>query len=242
MVFILDSTLREGEQTPGVTFTIPEKLEISSILDELGVDLIEAGHPAVSDQIKESVREISKLSLNAEVLAHSRACKHDIDQVIDCDVGWIGIFISVLENRLKKDFKKDLSTVIDMVVDSVEYAKDHGLRVRYTPEDTIRSDRASVFNVTKAAMNAGADRISVADTVGAATPEMMGSFVRDLIDSTKARVNVHCHNDLGLALANSLSAFREGAITIDACVNGLGERAGITALSSLRVALEVHYK
>ncbi len=242
MVEILDSTLREGEQTPGVTFSVEEKLEIARLLDELGVDIIEAGHPAVSEDIRRGLKEVAGAGLRASILGHSRARRKDIDLLLDLDVDWVGIFISVMDGRLKNHFRKDLSTIIEMVTDSVQYAKDHGLKVRYTPEDTMRSDPEAVFSVSRAAISAGADRISVADTVGAASPKRMESFVRELRSKTGAEVNVHCHNDLGLALANSLAAYDGGAVLIDACVNGLGERAGITDLSSLMMALKVHYK
>ncbi|MGA1849101.1 MAG: homocitrate synthase [Thermoplasmatota archaeon] len=241
MVEILDSTLREGEQTPGVTFTLHEKLEIARLVDEFGVDIIEAGHPAVSRDVKLAVKTIARDGMNAGILAHSRAMKSDIDMALECDVEWIGLFISVLDDRLKLHFRKDLDQVCSIVSDAVSYAKDHGLKVRYTPEDTIRSHFGSVVRVTRCALEAGADRISIADTVGAATPSRMGSFVRDLIDATGAEVNVHCHNDLGLALANSLSAYENGAVLIDTCVNGLGERTGITSLAELVMALKVHY-
>ena len=241
MIEVLDSTLREGEQTPGVTFSVNEKVEVAHLLDEFGVDMIEAGHPAVSDDVKKGLKVIANEGLNAEIVAHTRAIRDDIDLALDCDVDWVGIFISVLEDRLKVHFKKDLDQVCDRVSDAVSYAKDHGLRVRYTPEDTIRSDFGSVERVSRVALEAGADRISVADTVGAATPSVMGAFVRRLIDETGAKVNVHCHNDLGMALANSLTAYENGAVLIDACVNSLGERAGITDLATLTASLEVHY-
>ncbi|MBN1390242.1 MAG: homocitrate synthase [Candidatus Thermoplasmatota archaeon] len=241
MIQILDSTLREGEQTPGVTFTLKEKLEIAHLLDDFGVDFIEAGHPAVSKDVRCAVKTIANEGLNASILAHSRAMRSDIDMALDCDVEWIGLFISVLEDRLKLHFKKDLDQVCCIVEDAVQYAKDHGLKVRYTPEDTIRSHFESVVKVSKVALNAGADRISVADTVGAATPGRIGTLIRNLIDRTGAEVNVHCHNDIGLALANSLAAYENGAILVDVCVNGLGERAGITSLAELVMALKVHY-
>ncbi len=115
------------------------------------------------------------------------------------------------------------------------------MKVRYTPEDTIRSHFESVVQVSSRAISAGADRISVADTVGAASPGKMGEFIKTLIKRTGAKINVHCHNDLGLALANSLAAYENGAALIDTCVNGLGERAGITSLAELVMALKVHY-
>lgn len=241
MVEILDSTLREGEQTPGVTFTLDEKLEIAGLLDAFGVDMIEAGHPAVSPDVKKAVKVIANQGLNAGIITHSRALRSDIDLAIECDVEWVGLFISVLDNRLKEHFKKDLDQVCDLVSCAVSYAKEHGLKVRYTPEDTIRSDMESVVKVSRCALEAGADRISVADTVGAASPSRMGEFIRTLISSTGAQLNVHCHNDLGLALANSLAAYDKGAVLIDTCVNGLGERAGITSLAELVMALKVHY-
>lgn len=241
MVEILDSTLREGEQTPGVTFSVDEKLKIACMLDDFRVDYIEAGHPAVSPDIKRALKGVAGQGLNAKVLAHSRANRSDIDLALECDVEWIGLFISVLDGRLREHFMKDLSQVCDMVSDAVSYAKEHGLNVRYTPEDTLRSNFESVVSVSKAAIAAGADRISVADTVGAALPSKIGPFVRELKARTGAEVNVHCHNDLGLALANSLAAMDNGAVCIDSCVNGLGERAGITDLAELTVALKVHY-
>jgi len=240
-VEILDSTLREGEQTPGVTFTVDEKLRIADLLDRFGVDFIEAGHPAVSPDVKDGLKAVARQGLKAKVLAHSRAMIPDIDLALECDVEWIGLFISVLDDRLKLHFRKDLCQVCGLVQDAVQYAKDHGLKVRYTPEDTLRSDFESVVKVSRAALEAGADRISVADTVGAAIPSRIGPFIRDLIDRTGASVNVHCHNDLGLALANSLAAYENGAVLIDSCVNGLGERAGITDLAELTAALKVHY-
>ncbi len=241
MVEILDSTLREGEQTPGVTFSVDEKLRIASMLDDFGVDHIEAGHPAVSPDIRRALKAIAGQGFRAKVLAHSRALRSDIDMALDCDVEWIGLFISVLDGRLKEHFRKDLRQVCDIVHDAVSYAKAHGLKVRYTPEDTLRSNFESVVAVSKAALDAGADRISVADTVGAALPSKIGPFVKDLKARTGAEINVHCHNDLGLALANSLAAMENGAVCIDSCVNGLGERAGITDLAELTVALKVHY-
>ncbi|MFO8052286.1 MAG: homocitrate synthase [Thermoplasmatota archaeon] len=241
MVEILDSTLREGEQTPGVTFSVDEKLEIASMLDDFGVDMIEAGHPAVSEGVKFAVKKISAEGLRAPIIAHSRALQSDIDLALECDVEWLGLFISVLDNRLKRHFRKDLGQICDIVSGAVSYAKEHGLKVRYTPEDTLRSDMESVVRVSKCALEAGADRISVADTVGAAHPGKIGMFIKELIDRTGSEVNVHCHNDMGLALANSLSAYENGAVLIDTCVNGLGERTGITSLAELVMSLKVHY-
>lgn len=242
MVEILDSTLREGEQTPGVTFYVEEKIAIANLLDGFGVDIIEAGHPMVSKDVFKGVKAIANEGYNAEILAHCRAVKEDIDMAILCDVDWVGIFFCVSNQRLEQQFRLNLDKAVDLVTNMVEYAKDHGLKVRYTPEDTVRTDYASVVKVSKAAVEAGADRISIADTVGAATPQQMYKLVSRLKSDLKIKLNVHCHNDLGLATANALAAYEAGVTMIDTSVNGLGERAGITPLAELCLALHCLYK
>jgi len=242
LVEILDSTLREGEQTPGVTFYVEEKIAIANLLDRFGVDIIEAGHPMVSKDVFKGVKAIAKEGYNAEILAHCRAVKEDIDMAISCDVDWVGIFFCVSNPRLEQQFRLDLDKAVDLITNMVGYAKEHGLKVRYTPEDTVRTDYASVVKVSKAAIKAGADRISIADTVGAATPQKMYKLVRQLKSDLHIKLNVHCHNDLGLATANALAAYEAGATMIDTSVNGLGERAGITPLAELCLALHCLYK
>ena len=242
MVEILDSTLREGEQTPGVTFYVEEKIAIANLLDEFGVDIIEAGHPMVSKDVFRGVKEIANQGYNAEILAHCRAVKEDIDAAISCDVDWVGIFFCVSNQRLERQFRLNLDKAVELIADVIEYAKEHGLKVRYTPEDTVRTDYASVVKVSKAAVEAGADRISIADTVGAATPQKMYELVSRLKSDLKVKLNVHCHNDLGLATANALAAYEAGVTMIDTSVNGLGERAGITSLAELCLALHCLYK
>ncbi|UCD14506.1 MAG: homocitrate synthase [Thermoplasmatales archaeon] len=242
MVEILDSTLREGEQTPGVTFSVEEKITIASLLDEFGVDIIEAGHPRVSDDICRGVKEISNQGYKAEILAHCRAIKEDIDFARSCDVDWVGIFFCVSNQRLEQQFRSNLNRAINLITSTIEYAKEHGLKVRYTPEDATRTEYASLTKVSKAAIEAGADRISIADTVGAMTPIKMYEFVNKLKSDLKIKLNVHCHNDLGLATANSLAAYEAGATMIDVTVNGMGERVGITSLTELCIALHFIYK
>src|SRR5438067_9743017 len=139
-VELLDSTLREGEQTPGVDFTLDQKIEIARALDDFGVEYVEAGHPAVSDSVFRAVREVSRLGLCAEVVAHSRAMKSDIDLAIQSDADWVGIFFSVADKRLEEHFRKNIDQAVSLIQDCVAYAKAHGLKVRYTPEDTVRSD------------------------------------------------------------------------------------------------------
>lgn len=242
MVEILDSTLREGEQTPGVTFSVDEKLTIASLLDEFGVDVIEAGHPRVSKDIFRGVKEISNQGYKAEILAHCRAMKEDIDVARSCDVDWVGIFFCVSNRRLEQQFRSKLDKAINLITDAIEYAKDQGLQVRYTPEDTVRTEYTSLIKVSKAAIEAGADRISIADTVGAMIPIKMHDLVKKLKSDLKVKLNVHCHNDLGLATANSLAAYEAGVTMIDVSVNGMGERVGITSLSELCLALYCIYE
>ncbi len=241
MVEILDSTLREGEQTPGITFSVEEKLTIASLLDEFGVDIIEAGHPRVSKDIFRGVKEISNQGYNAEILAHCRAIKEDIDVARSCNVDWVGIFFCVSNRRLEQQFRSNINKVTDLITETIEYAKDYGLKVRYTPEDAIRTDFTSLIKVSRAAVEAGADRISIADTVGAVTPTRMYDLIKSLQSEIKVKFNAHCHNDLGLATANALAAYEAGVTMIDVSVNGLGERVGITPLSELCLALHSLY-
>ncbi len=242
MVEILDTTLREGEQTPGVTFGKEDRLKIACLVDEFGVNIIEAGHPKVSSDIYYGLRQITKQGLNAEILAHCRAKIDDIDIARSCDVDWVGIFFCVSKERLKKYFKIKLDKAIKIITNSIEYAKSHGLKVRYTLEDATRTDYTSIIKVARKATLAGADRISIADTVGIMTPIKMYNFIVKLKSDLGSKLNVHCHNDLGLATANSLAAFEGGASTIDVTVNGLGERTGIASLSEVCLALNCIYK
>jgi 2-isopropylmalate synthase len=236
---LLDSTLREGEQTPGVRYRLEDKVAIARELDAFGVDYLEVGHPAVSDDVFRASKAVAAEGLRAQTLAHARAIREDIDRARQCDVQWVGIFYSVRNEALQQRFRRDLDQVIATVQDVVGYAKEHGLKVRYTPEDTVRSPWTNVRRVAQAAVAAGADRISIADTTGCMTPTRMAAQVERLRAVVDVPLHVHCHNDLGLAVANSLAAFEAGAQVADVTVNGIGERCGITDLASLATALRV---
>jgi 2-isopropylmalate synthase len=242
MIKILDTTLREGEQTPGVTFSIEEKLKISEILDEFGVDIIEAGHPQVSDDVYQAIKLITNQNYNSDILVHSRARIDDVDKAISCNADWIGIFLCVNEERLEKQFKVNLNEAIEKITSSVEYAKSHGLQVRYTFEDATRTDFETIKKVLIALEDVHPDRVSIADTVGFTTPFQMYQLIKKIKKISNFEINVHCHNDLGLATANSLAAYEAGATLIDVTVNGLGERVGITSLSELCLSLNCLYK
>ncbi len=247
MVSVLDSTLREGEQTPGVYFDKHIKLAIANLLDQVGVDIIEAGHPMVTSEIREAVEAIARKGYKAVVGAHSRSLKSDVDLALECGVGFIGIFYCVSEERLTNVFKKDLNAAIQQIAAVIDYAKTQkpDLLIRYTPEDTVRSQFENVVTASSAAVEAGADIISVADTTGYMVPgtkRSMYDYISRLKDELgkkglNPKIAVHCHNDRGFALANALDAYRAGADIIDASVLGLGERAGIVDLAELLVVL-----
>jgi len=248
MIKILDSTLREGEQTPGVYFDGHIKLAIADLLDEIGISIIEAGHPMVTQGINDAVKQLAGRGLKAKVGAHSRSLKQDVDLALKCDVDFIGIFYSVTEERLNQVFKKDINSAIDQIAAVIGYAKQHKaqLIVRYTPEDTVRSPFQNVVDAAVAAVNAGADIISIADTTGFMIPGTINNFY-DYVSRLKEalatkglspQIAVHCHNDRGYALSNAIDGFRAGAEIIDATVLGLGERAGIVDLAQLAVTLK----
>jgi 2-isopropylmalate synthase len=241
MVEILDSTLREGEQTPGVKFTTEQKLDIALMLDEFGVDYIEAGHPVVSDEIMHAVKDIVAQKLDAQVLGHARAVKEDIDAVVESGAGWVGIFLGVNDLSLQNKVHCTLEQAIGRIADTIDYSKAHGLKVRYTPEDATRTEWNTLVKASRAAVEAGADRVSIADTVGVMTPKRMEELVKKLKAAVKVPLHVHCHNDFGLAVANALAAYEAGAAVIDVTVNGLGERSGITPLHKLCAVLNHLY-
>jgi 2-isopropylmalate synthase len=248
MVQILDSTLREGEQTPGVYFSPEKKMVIAKFLDQIGVDIIEAGNPAVDDDIALGIKRISQAGLKAKIGAHS-LCKIDnVSQALDCGVDFLGVFFSVSKRRLQQDYNINLDVAIEKIIEVVSFAKEqkHDLLIRYTPEDTVRSPIENVIAAASAAVTAGVDIISIADTTGYTTPfdpqRSMYFYVKTLKEELNKldlcpKIEVHCHNDKGLALANALDAYRAGADIIDVATMGLGERAGIVDLAELLINL-----
>lgn len=252
MIQVLDSTLREGEQTPGVYFDGHIKLAIAEILDDIGIDIIEAGHPMVTPEIFEAIRQIANHDFKAMIGAHSRSVKKDIDLALECGVSFLGIFYCVSEERLNGVFKKDLTSAIDQISGIIEYAKKvkPDLLIRYTPEDTVRSNFNNVIDAAVAAVQAGADIISVADTTGYMIPgseNNMYNYISNLKESLASynlspKIAVHCHNDRGLALANALDGIRAGAEIVDVSVLGLGERAGIVDMAQLLLMVQNNFK
>ncbi len=248
MIKILDSTLREGEQTPGVYFSSETKLAIAQFLDMVGVDIIEVGNPAVNKEIATSVNRIANAGLKAKIGAHSLCRIDDVKKALDCGVEFLGVFFSVSQKRLQQDYSIGLESAIEKITSTISYARSqkNDLLIRYTPEDTVRSPIENVIQAASAAVRAGANIISIADTTGYATPfqenRSLTYYVKTLQSELAKlelypKIEVHCHNDRGLALANALNAYQSGADIIDVTVMGLGERAGIVDLAELLINL-----
>ncbi len=240
-VRLFDTTLRDGEQTPGASLAPEEKLEIARQLDILGVDIVEAGTPMSSKGERKAVKDIAKAGLNAEICALARALKEDINAAIECDVNTVHTFISTSDVQLKYALNMSQEQVLSTTIDSVKYIKDHGLICEFSPMDATRTDITFLKKVCAAAQEAGADRINIPDTVGIMIPRLMRSFIEDIKTAVKIPISLHCHNDFGMAVANSLAGLEGGASQIHVTVNGLGERAGNAALEEVVVALHILY-
>jgi len=238
---ILDSTLREGEQHPGVTFSNKQRIQIAWMLDYFGVDQIEIS-PVVSPDHKEATKTIIKQGLKADIVAHVRALKEDVDVAIDCDATWMATYLGISEIHMKDKLRITREEALRRSVETVEYAKSHGLKMRFTVEDGSRADPEFLMQVCKAISEAGVDRISLPDTVGIMRPNGMYNFVKSIRDEIKTPLDVHCHNDIGLALANALAGCDGGADQIHTTIDGIGERTGIPALAETAVALTYLYK
>ncbi|MBT4155582.1 MAG: homocitrate synthase [Candidatus Marinimicrobia bacterium] len=239
---ILDSTLREGEQTPGVSFSLAQKVTLAKRLDTFGLDFIELGHPAVSPDVYEAVETLNDLDLNANKMGHGRANKSDINDCVAIGVKWMGIFFGTSLLSLKHKFNVTKLEALDRIESAIKYGKDKGLKLRFTAEDASRTDMAFLIQVGQLVQKAGADRFSLADTVGCLTPTQTKKIVGRIVSELDIPVHVHCHNDFGMATANALSALEVGAQCVDVSVNGLGERCGLPPLAEVVIALSNIYK
>ncbi|MGB9853284.1 MAG: 2-isopropylmalate synthase [Candidatus Bathyarchaeales archaeon] len=239
---IFDTTLRDGEQTPGVSLSIDEKLEIARQLDMLRVDVIEAGSPMSSEGEKEAVKAIAKAGLKAEICGLARTTKEDIDAAIQCDVDSVHTFISASDIQIKHALNLTREQVLKSAVEAIEYVKDHGLVCEFSPMDATRANMDFLREICKAAEEAGADRINIPDTVGVMTPWSMRKLIEDLKTVVKVPLSVHCHDDFGMAVANSLAGVEAGATQVHVTVNGIGERAGNAALEEVVMAIHALYK
>lgn len=237
-VRIFDTTLRDGEQTPGVALTPEQKLAIAQKLDELGVDAIEAGFPIISDGEKKAVRDIAGAGLRAEICGLARTERKDIDAAVDAGLGYIHTFIATSDIHLKYKLNITREQALAKAVESVQYAKSRGLQVEFSAEDATRTDRDFLRKVFKAVTEAGADRIDIPDTVGYSTPQYIAAITKDAVEATHLPVSAHCHNDFGLAVANAISAVQAGAQCAHVTINGIGERAGNASLEEFVMALQ----
>ncbi|MCI4344702.1 MAG: homoaconitate hydratase [Thermoplasmata archaeon] len=237
-----DETLRDGEQMPGVHFTPEEKLRIAEKLGEVGIPLLNAGIPVVSDEEARAVRLLADAGLPSKILAAGRTVPRDIDAVIRSGASHIAIFVAASEVHLRYKLKMTQDEVVAASTASIAQAKAAGLHVAFVTEDTVRAPFDFVERLYQAALESGADRLVVSDTVGIMTPLTFRWYLTEFVRRLHPRDwSVHCHNDFGLAVANTLTALELGATSPHVCVNGLGERAGNASLEEVAVALESLY-
>ncbi len=237
-VRIFDTTLRDGEQTLGVSLSPDQKLSIAKKLDALGVDAIEAGFPVISEGELKAVKMITDEGLSCEITGLTRTIKKDIDAAVDAGLNYIHTFIATSDIHLEHKLKMTRDQALEKAIDAVEYGKSRGLQVEFSAEDATRTDREFLKKVFGDVAKAGADRVNIPDTVGYSTPEYMADLTRDTVEATNLPVSVHCHNDFGLAVANALSGIHAGAACAHVTINGIGERAGNASLEEFSMALQ----
>jgi 2-isopropylmalate synthase len=247
-VFIWDETLREGVQIPTVFLTYVEKVKLAKMMDEMGVSLITVGFPAFSEEEKNDVRKIANESFRqARLAASARITKSDIDACLECGIREILIFTPFNGLNLKYRLKMTKEQVVGKTVESIEYAKKHGVTVNFVLEDASRTTLEEILQIFECAVKAGADRLVIEDTVGFLRPLSMRYLVLRVREglsqaiSKEVPLSVHCYNDFGLATANSLAAVEEGVSYVHTCIAGFGERAGVAPLEEVVVALELLY-
>ncbi|WGI17336.1 2-isopropylmalate synthase [Methanonatronarchaeum sp. AMET-Sl] len=235
---IFDTTLRDGEQTPGVSLSIDEKIKIASQLDSLNVDAIEVGFPSSSKGEMDSAKKIIKENFDSNICGLARAKKTDIDACLEAGVDTIHLFISTSDIQLKHTIKKSKDEVKEIITDQITYLKDHDVNCLFSAMDATRTDIEFLIDVYKKAEQAGADTINVPDTVGIATPHSMGQLIKKISNEISIPIDIHCHNDFGLAVANSLHGVEFGAKQVQVTVNGVGERAGNASLQQVVMGIE----
>lgn len=239
-VSIHDATLRDGEQTPGVVFRKEDKVRIAEALDELGIERIEAGMPAVSQEDFEAIKAIAKRGLNAQIFTFARALTIDIDKAIDCGADGVVIEVPIGYPKLKHQFNWTWEDVFKKSVDCINYAKKKGLYALYFPYDTTRAREDDLSNLLHGLMEyAPPDAVGIVDTMGCALPEAIQYLVRKAKKITGLPVEVHCHNDFGMAVACELAGVTAGAEVVHSCLNGLGERTGNAATEELMMAIHL---
>ena len=240
-ITIYDTTLRDGEQTPGVCFSYEDKLEIARKLDQFKIHQIEAGFPIVSEREKETVKAIANEGLDATILALTRTKPEDIDAALDCDVDGIITFVGTSDIHLDHKMHITRQDAINLCETAVDYANDHGLFVAFSAEDATRTDIEFLKRIYSKAEECGADRVHIADTTGAITPQGIDYLVKELVKDIDIDIALHLHNDFGLAVINSITGVLAGAKAVSTTVTGIGERAGNASLEELIMAMKIRY-
>ncbi len=227
---LIDSTLREGEQFARATFRTHDKIEIARALDEFGVDVIEVTSPAASPLSQRDAAEIAKLGLNARVVTHARCHVDDVRAALDAGVQGVGLLFATSRILRESSHGKSIDQIIDAMAPPIELALSQGLEVRFSAEDTFRSDESDLLRVYQVAESLGVHRVGLADTVGIATPRQVFALVREVRRVVRCGIGFHGHNDTGCAIANAYEAVAAGGTHVDVSVLGIGERVGITPL------------
>ncbi len=241
-IVIYDSTLRDGEQMPGISFSPEQKLALARKLDEIGIPEIEAGFPAVSKTEKETVKTIVKDGLNAKILVLSRLKKEDIDAAIYTDADIVLLFIASSPLHLKYKLHCTEQDIKSKIIESIDYAKDHGITPSFSTEDSTRTPINFLKELVELAHKTGAKRIGFTDTVGCATPQTIKYLFSYMQRIVPTPLSAHLHNDFGLGLINAITALSAGATHVCTTINGWGERAGNVPLEQLVISLQILYK
>jgi homocitrate synthase NifV len=237
-VYIDDTTLRDGEQTAGVVFANEEKVNIARMLAKIGVHQIEAGVPAMGGDEKESIKEIVGLGLDTSILGWNRAVVSDVKHSLDCGVDAVAVSISSSDIHIEHKLQKDRQWVLDSVKKATEFAKENDLYVSVNAEDSSRADPEFLVEFARVAKQSGADRLRYCDTVGILDPFETYERVKMLMDEVDIPIEMHTHNDFGMATANAIAGLKAGATYVNTTVNGLGERAGNASMEELVMALQ----
>ncbi len=240
-IYIVDTTLRDGEQTAGVVFANKEKVNIARLLDAIGIDQLEVGIPTMGGDEKQAIKEIVKLNLKSSIMAWNRAVISDIQQSIDCNVDAVAISISTSDIHIQHKLQKSREWVLESMVKAVEYAKKEGLYVSVNAEDASRTDMDFLVQFANTAKQAGANRLRFCDTIGILDPFSIKEKIQYLVANTNMDIEMHTHNDFGMATANALAGVKGGATHVGVTVNGLGERAGNAALEEVLMAFKYVY-
>ena len=238
-VEICDVTLRDGEQTPGVAFTREEKFAIARSLDAIGVEVIEAGFPIVSEEECKTVRAISRAGLNARICGLARAMRSDLDAALAAEVDMVSLFMATSDIHMQHKYKKPREEMVARAMDEVDYAVDHGLQVPFGAEAASRTDVPVLISVYREVAQHKAHLLTFADTIGCLTPLDLQDRLRAILPEISLPLAIHCHNDLGCATANTITAAELGAFQLHTTVNGIGERCGNARLEEVLVALHL---